>query len=49
MLVRPEILAIMASASKAPEAHRQQERAREKRLESMAPDELEKMRQEEQT
>ena len=45
MLVRPEILTCMSSASANPEAHRREEEMKKQRLESMAPDELEKMRQ----
>ena len=47
MLIRPEILAVMSNASKNPEAQRKEEEARKERLDSMAPDELEKLRQEE--
>ena len=45
MLVRPEILACMSSASANPEQHRRDEEMKKQRLESMAPDELEKLRQ----
>ena len=38
---------VMSNASRDPEAHRKEEAAREERLNSMAPDELEKIRQEE--
>ncbi len=38
----------MQSASKDPTAHRKQEEAQRERFESMAPEELEKLRQEDQ-
>ena len=44
MLVRPEILMVMANASKDMEGHKKEEAARKERFESMAPDELEKLR-----
>ena len=47
MLVRPEILMVMQNASRDPEAHRREEEAQRERLGSMAPDELERLRQEE--
>ena len=46
MLIRPEILAVMMSASKDPEAHREEEKIKRERRMTMAPDELEKIRSE---
>ena len=48
MLVKPQIIAVMSSASKDPVAHKKEEDRKKERLDSMAPDELEKLRQEEQ-
>ena len=47
MLVRPEILMVMQNASRNPDGQKREEEARKERLDSMAPDELEKLRQEE--
>jgi hypothetical protein len=47
MLVKPEILMVLQSASRDPEAHRRDQEENRVRLDSMAPDELEKLRQDE--
>lgn len=44
MLVKPQIIAVMSSASKDPVAHKKEEDRKKERLDSMAPDELEKLR-----
>ena len=49
MLVRPEVQQVMQEASRDPSDLKKKEEARKTRLESLAPDELEKLRQEEFT